>query len=173
MIETERLRLRVWRNDDRDHFWEMTRDIEMMRHLFPLDREKSDAAVDRQLAAQAEHGYCNWVVERKADTRTIGYCGVIPPRAPAFEHELGWRFESACWGQGYAREAAQTVIDWVWANLDAQTVVAITNQANTRSWGLMLRLGMTRNPEEDFDHPDVDEGHPLRRCVLYRINRPQ
>ena len=172
MIETERLLLRAWREEDRDHFWRMTSDAEMMRYLFPLTREKSDAGIDRQVAHQAERGHCMWVAERKVDNRAIGYCGIIPPREPTFEYELGWRFESACWGQGYAREAAQATIDWAWANLAAQTIIAVTNPENTRSWGLMLRLGMTHNPVDDFDHPDVPEGDPLRRCVVYRINRP-
>jgi RimJ/RimL family protein N-acetyltransferase len=86
---------------------------------------------------------------------------------------LGWRFESPAWGQGFAREAACATLDWAWSHLDAQTVVAITNPVNTQSWGLMLRLGMTRNPKEDFDYPDVLEGDPLRRCVLFRIPRSQ
>ena len=173
MIETARLTLREWRDEDRDHFWEMTRDAEMMRYLFPLTREKSDAGIDRQLAHQAEHGHCFWVAECKQDSRAIGYCGIIPPRAPTFEYELGWRFESTCWGQGYAREAAQATIDWAWANLQAQTIVAVTNRVNSRSWGLMERLGMQHDSAEDFDHPDVEEGHPLRRCILYRIHRRQ
>lgn len=176
MIETERLLLRVWREEDRDRFWEMTSDTAMMRFLKMLSREKSDAGIDRQFAHQAEHGHCFWVTERKADNRTIGYCGIIPPRAPTFEYELGWRFESVVWGQGYAREAAQATLDWAWDHIDTQTVVAITNPENTRSWGLMLRLGMTHNPAEDFDDPDVPAdvpgGDPLRRCVVYRINRP-
>ena len=172
MIETERLLLRVWREEDRDRSWEMQQDAEMMRFLKELSREESDAKIDRQIAHQAERGHCFWAVERKVDGQVIGKCGIIPPRAPSFEYELGWRFESACWGQGYALEAAQATLDWAWAHLDTQTVVAVTNPANTRSWGLMLRLGMTHYPTEDFDHPDVPEGDLLRRCVLYRINRP-
>ena len=173
MIETERLLLRSWNEKDRDCFWQMEQDAEMMRFIKRLTREESEARIDRQIANQAEHGHCFWAVERKSDSRAIGKCGIIPPRAPTFEYELGWRFKSACWGQGYAREAAQATLDWAWANLDTQSIVAVTNPVNARSWGLMLRLGMTRNPEEDFDHPEVAEGDPLRRCVLYRINRPQ
>jgi RimJ/RimL family protein N-acetyltransferase len=172
-LETERLVLREWREADRHHFWQMTSDAEMMRYLLPLTREASDAAIDRQLAWQAGHGHCMWVAERKSDGRAIGYCGILPPRAPMFEYELGWRLESAAWGQGFAREAAQATLAWTWANLDTTMVVAITHPENERSWGLMIRLGMTRNPAEDFDHPDVAEGDPLRHCVLYRISRPR
>lgn len=128
-LETGRLVLREWREEDRDHFWQMTSDAEMMRYLLPATRESSDAAIDRMMASQAEHGHCFWVVERQSDRRTIGYCGVIPPRAPIFEHELGWRFESAVWGQGFAREAAQATLDWAWAHVDAAQVIAVTTGA--------------------------------------------
>ena len=171
-LETERLVLRAWRDDDRDHFWAMTRDSEMMRHLQPLTREQSDGAIDRQIAHQSEHGHCFWVVERKRDASAIGYCGVIPPRAPTFACELGWRFRSSVWGQGYACEAALATLDWVWTNLEAKSVVAVTNPVNSRSWGLMLRLGMARNPDEDFECPDVPANDPLRHCMVYRIERP-
>ncbi len=173
MIETARLRLRPWREADREPSWAMAQDPDVMRYLLPLTREESDAAIDRMMAMQAEHGHCFWAVERKDNGRLIGFCGIIAPREPIFEYEIGWRFERDAWGQAYAREAAQASLDWAWANLATQTVVAITNPANERSWGLMLRLGMTSNPAEDFDHPDLTEGDPLRRCLLYRIARPR
>jgi len=74
-------------------------------------------------------------------------------------------------GQGYAREAAVASLAWAWANLPVPAIMAITNLANTRSWGLMERLGMTRYPDEDFDHPEVPEGDPLRLHILYCIHR--
>ncbi len=47
-----------------------------------------------------------------------------------------------------------------------------TVPANTPSWGLMERLGMTHRPELDFDHPAFAAGHPLRRHLVYTIGRP-
>jgi RimJ/RimL family protein N-acetyltransferase len=87
--------------------------------------------------------------------------------------EIGWRLRADCWGKGYAREAAQASLDWAWANLDREAVAAITVTDNRRSWGLMERLGMRRDPLEDFDHPDLAESDPLRRHIVYRIRRPQ
>ncbi len=169
-LETERLILREWRKEDRDHFWQMAAsDQEMMRYLFPLTREKSDEAIDRQISHQANHGHCFWVVEHKDARRAIGYCGIIPPRPPIHEYELGWRFESAYWGQGLAREAAQATLEWSWANLDTMTIIAVTNEVNRRSWGLMARLGMQRNHGEDFDHPDVADGRFL--SPLHHLSR--
>lgn len=173
MIETERLVLRPWREADREPFWGLGRDPEVMRYLRKLDRAQSDASIDRQMAVQAEHGYCFWPVVRRADGRFLGFCGLMPPRDPLTETEIGWRLARDAWGQGYAREAAEASLAWAWRELDVASVVAITVQDNTRSWGLMERLGMTRNPDDDFDHPALAEGDPLRRHILYRIQRPQ
>jgi ribosomal-protein-alanine N-acetyltransferase len=85
---------------------------------------------------------------------------------------MGWRLARAYWGQGYAFEAAQAVIEDGFGRLRLDEIVAYTGPANWRSWGLMERLGMTRNPSEDFDYPACPEGHRLRRHVLYRLRRP-
>ena len=172
MIETERLIQRPWRDEDREPFWAMACDPRVMAHLPLLSRTESDAVVDRLIAIEREHGHTFWVLERKAEADFVGFCGIMPPRAPLFEHEIGWRLAHHAWGQGYAREAAQASLAWAWANLSTPTVMAITTLANTRSWGLMERLGMVRHPDEDFDHPDLAEGDPLRPHILYRIQRP-
>jgi RimJ/RimL family protein N-acetyltransferase len=173
MIETPRLVLRPWRDADREPFWAMACDAEVMRYLPPQTRAESSAGVDRMMAMQAEHGHCLWALERKDDHRFIGFCGLAPPRDPLTETEIGWRLERTAWGQGFAREAAEASLAWGWSVLRAPTIVAITVIANVRSWGLMERLGMARDPKEDFDHPMLAEGDPLRRHILYRSRRPQ
>ena len=173
MIETERLLLRPWRDEDREPFWAMAQDPEVMRYLPAMDRADSDDSIDRSIETQAEHGYCFWAVELKAEKRFVGFCGMVPPHDPFVEVEIGWRLERAAWGKGYAKEGAEACLDWAWRKLDAASVIAVTVPENTRSWALMLRLGMTHDPAEDFDNPNVPEGDPLRRLVLYRIKRPQ
>jgi RimJ/RimL family protein N-acetyltransferase len=173
MIETLRLILRPWCDEDREPFWAMACDPRVMEYLPPLTWAESDAAVDRMKVLQAEHGHLFWALERKGEGKFIGFCGIMPPRSPIFEHEIGWRLAHDAWGQGYAREAAEASLAWAWANLSVPAIMAITNLANIRSWGLMERLGMTRCPDEDFDHPELAEGDPLRPHILYRIYRPQ
>lgn len=175
MIETARLILRVWREDDDAPFFKMGQDAEVMRYLGPpmtqVDVRSARARMD---ACQAEHGYCFWALERKADGAFIGFCGLKPGKAPIEgEIEIGWRLARDAWGQGYAREAAEASLAWGWANLDVPAITAITVPANTRSWGLMERLGMVRDPAGDFDHPDLADGDPLRRHITYRIARPR
>jgi RimJ/RimL family protein N-acetyltransferase len=88
------------------------------------------------------------------------------------EIEIGWRIAEEAWGQGYAREAASASLDWAWAKLARSRIFAVTVAANTRSWGLMERLGMQRHRDLDFDHPTYTEGHPLRPHITYVIERP-
>jgi RimJ/RimL family protein N-acetyltransferase len=88
------------------------------------------------------------------------------------ELEIGWRLAADAWGKGYAREGAQATLDWVWETLDAPFVAAITTPGNTRSWGLMERLGMVRAAEDDFAHPGVPDESPLKAHITYRIARP-
>lgn len=176
MIETERLRIRAWREEDREPFYRINVDPEVMRHIRIVEsREASDAGVDRQIALEAERGYCFWALERKRDGAFLGFCGLRPgvPATPiADDVEIGWRLGRAHWGQGYAREAAQACLDWAFANLAAERVVSITVPANIRSWGLMERLGMARRPDLDFLHPTLADGDPLKPHIAYARERP-
>lgn len=173
MIETERLVLRRWEQRDRATFHRHCSDPVVMENLGPLQsREETDAQLDRQNGFADSHGYCFWAMERKADGILLGFCGLKPGAEGTpieGEVEIGWRMGADYWGQGYAREAAQASLDWAWDN-GIDSVAAITTPANTRSWGLMERLGMTRAPEDDFDHPKAIDR--LKAHITYRIARP-
>jgi RimJ/RimL family protein N-acetyltransferase len=175
MIETERLVLRGWRDADLDPFAAMCADPRVMATLGPvMDREAAAAVIARVEGIRETHGYTFWAMERRVDGAFLGWCGIKPgaDNTPiAGQIEIGWRLAHEHWGQGYAREAAEAVLDWVWANLDVPAVAAITTPGNTASWGLMERLGMVRVPQDDFDHPNLAPGDPLRPHITYRINR--
>ena len=85
---------------------------------------------------------------------------------------MAWRLARDYWGKGYAIEAAGAALDYGFEQLGLQQIVAMTVPANWRSRRVMEHLGMTRAPEDDFDHPRVPEG-PLRRHVLYRLHNPK
>ncbi|MBN8831932.1 MAG: GNAT family N-acetyltransferase [Sphingomonadales bacterium] len=171
-LGTERLILRAWREEDHAPLLAMCRDPAVMEHLGPpLDAQ---AAIDRQNAWQAKHGHCFWAIERRADGAMLGFCGLKPgPEKTPIENrvEIGWRLRADAWGQGYAREAAQASLAWGFANLDEDRIWAITVPANSRSWGLMERLGMTRHEDLDFDHPALPADSPLLRHITYSIAR--
>lgn len=175
MIETERLILRPWHWDDLPELLEICSDPRVMATIGPLqDEAQVKAAMARQQADQAQYGYCYWAMELRATAQLIGFCGLEMQRAPmpiAGQTDIGWRLAHVRWGQGYAREAAITCLAWAWTHTTLDQIVAITTPANTRSWGLMERIGMRRVAEADFDHPDLPPGDPLRRHIFYRIDR--
>lgn len=176
MIETERLILRGWRDDDIAPFHAMGQDPAVMRFLGPAyDRAAAGRLVAGQQALLAARGHCFWALEAKAAGGFVGFCGVQPGPADtpiAGQAEVGWRLARAYWGRGLAREAAEAAQAWLWINTTEPLAAAITVADNVRSRKLMERLGMTRFPDEDFDHPALAEGDPLRRHVVYRLPRP-
>jgi RimJ/RimL family protein N-acetyltransferase len=174
-IETERLILREWRESDIAPLLAICRDPQVMEFLGPLETEEGiHAAVARQQAHQKNLGHCYWAIGRKADQQMLGFCGIQPePHGTQMAGlpDIGWRLGNAYWGRGYAREAAKASLDWGFANLPDDAIWAITVPANTRSWGLMERLGMKRQHDMDFDHPNVADDNPLKRHITYRITR--
>ena len=177
-MRTERLLLRPWQEEDREPFAAMNADPIVMEHFrSPLTRERSDALADHAQAHLAEHGWGLWavdVVEPGPSGRTgfAGFTGLNPapaalPCAPAVE--VGWRLARWAWGSGYATEAARAALAVAFDDLGLEQVVSFTAVANTRSQAVMARLGMRCDRAEDFDHPHVPVGSPVRRCVLHRI----
>lgn len=175
MIETDRLILRPWGDSDRAPFAAMCADPEVMTHLGPLlTRSQADAAIDRQMALQVECGHCFWALEARDTGEFLGFCGLkTMPDGCGLDGEIeaGWRLKRSAWGKGYARESATASLAWGFANLDVPRIVAMTVFGNTRSWGLMERLGMIRRPALDFAHPNVPDGDPLKPHIVYVAER--
>jgi len=146
-----------------------------MQHLMPFaSREAADAWIDRQISHLAAHGFCFWAVEAKPTGSFAGAVGLL--RVGYQAHftpavEIGWRVPRAFWGRGYAPEAAIASIRFGFDRLHLSEIVANTAPGNHRSRRVMAKLGMSHDPGDDFDHPRVPEGHPLRRQVLYRLHR--
>ena len=174
MIETARLVMRSWRDEDVTPFQAICSDPEVMATLGPpLNIDETKALIERVRLREAEDGHSFQALERRDDARLIGWCGVIRGNAGPVDGkaEIGWRLARDCWGAGYATEAARGAIDWAFANLADDDVWAITWRENIRSQAVMARLGMRRHPDLDFDHPNLAEGDPLRAHVTYSIAR--
>jgi ribosomal-protein-alanine N-acetyltransferase len=170
-LTTERLLLRSWKPEDRAPFAALNADPEVMEH-FPahLTREESDAAIERFQRSLETYGYTLWALEVRTTGEFIGFTGIqnVPyelPFTPAVE--VGWRLARSAWGHGYASEAARASLEYGFETAGLKEIVSMTTTTNLRSQAVMERLGMTRDPADDFDHPRVSEG-PLRRHVLYR-----
>jgi RimJ/RimL family protein N-acetyltransferase len=147
-----------------------------MRYLLrPLSREESDAFIDRAERQFNEHGFGLWAVEVPSGAPFIGYVGLSIPGFDAHftpAVEVGWRLDQPYWGNGYATEAARAAIADGFERIALKDIVSFTVPVNLRSIAVMERLGMKRDPNDDFDHPNVPRGHPYRRHVLYRIAAP-
>ena len=175
-LRTARLCLRRWLPDDRVAFARLNSDPRVVEFLpGPLSRQESDAVADRIEAHFQRHEFGYWAVEIPAVTPFAGFVGL---GIPSFEAhftpcvEIGWRLDADHWNRGYATEGARAALDFGFQSLQLEEIVSFTVPANVRSRRVMEKIGMTRSASEDFDHPVLPEGHPLRRHVLYRLARP-
>jgi RimJ/RimL family protein N-acetyltransferase len=174
-IVTERLILRGWREEDKPALAAINADPEVMR-FFPatLSRAESDALVDRLKVAEGEFGMTFFAAEEQASGRLIGFIGMMP--TPDFlrmtpDVEIGWRLARDMWGRGLATEGARALLRAGFEDLGLARIVAFTVPANTASRRVMEKIGLVRDAKGDFDHPKIPEGDPLRRQVLYAIDR--
>jgi RimJ/RimL family protein N-acetyltransferase len=176
VLQTPRLLLRRWRRSDRAPFAAMNADPAVMQ-FYPalLSAAESDALADAIEGALAARGFGSWALEIPGVAPFAGFVGLsVPSFAAPFTPcvEIGWRLARAQWGRGYATEAARAVLAHAWHAVGLDEVVSFTATGNVRSRAVMARLGMRHDPVDDFDHPRLPAGHPLRRHVLYRIARP-
>ncbi len=173
-LETDRLILRRWRARDVEPYAALTADPEVMAWLGGVMTEgEARAHIDRMEAHFDRHRFGRWAIERREDGAFLGYAGVqaIWPGLPVAGWECGWRLVRSAWGFGYASEAARAAVADVFARTDLAEVLAFTAEANARSRAVMARCGFERDPARDFDHPELPEGDPLRRHLVYARGR--
>jgi RimJ/RimL family protein N-acetyltransferase len=176
MLTTARLRLRLWRDEDLPAFAALNADPRVMQYMAKrLDRQESDASAERIRQHFTRHGFGLWAIELTDVADFVGFTGLsVPPFEAHFTPcvEIAWRLGYKYWGFGYATEAARAVRDYGFTHIGLKQIVSFTIPANRRSRNVMERLGMKHSPEDDFQHPLLPEGHPLRHHVLYRLDCP-
>jgi RimJ/RimL family protein N-acetyltransferase len=172
---TERLRLRAWRDSDLEPFARLNADPRVMQFFAArLTTDESDRMADGIRRHIEQHGWGLWAVEVVGVTPFAGFIGLAEPRFDAHFTpctEVGWRLGPELWGHGYATEGARASIEFGFRELDLSEIVSFASAGNKPSHRVMERVGMTRNAADDFDHPVLPDGHPLRRHVLYRRRR--
>ena len=176
MITTARLQLRSWRDEDLEPFAALNADPRV-RAFFPALQTYQQSAESMQNIGEhfRRHGFGLWAIEVLGGASFVGFVGLSVPSFDApFTPcvELGYRLAFEHWDRGFATEGARAALAFGFATLGLAEVVAMTAVDNVRSRRVMERVGMTRNPGDDFDHPDIVVGHPLRRHVLYRLRAP-
>lgn len=172
-IQTDRLLLRRWQESDLEPWAAMNADPDVREHLGDLlTREQSDISVEKFQSEFEARGYGWWAVEVLQTETFIGFAGMdeVDGGMPFTGVEIGWRLARAAWGKGYATESALAVLKFGFETLSLPEILAETTATNLRSQAVMQRIGMTRDPGDDFDEPTVPHG-PLRSRVLYRIAR--
>jgi RimJ/RimL family protein N-acetyltransferase len=174
-LKTMRLILREWNATDREPFARMNADPQVMEYLGePMSRERSDEVVDRIEAHFRAHGFGLCAAELAEGSEFIGFIGLaVPTFEAAFTPcvEIGWRLAAEYWGAGLATEGAREIVRYAFEELGLAELVSLTAIGNERSRRVMAKLGMTHDAAENFDHPRIPAGDPLRRHVLYRLTR--
>jgi RimJ/RimL family protein N-acetyltransferase len=175
VLETPRLRLRHWREDDFPAFAALNAHQHVMEH-FPdvLTAAESDTLATRIQENIRNRGFGLWAVEVVDGPRFIGFVGLNVPRFEAHFTpcvEIGWRLAYEHWGKGYATEGARASVAFGFTELKLNEIVSFTIPANRRSRAVMERIGMVHTEADDFDIPGFPEGHRIRRHVLYRLSR--
>ena len=173
-LTTDRLVLGSWDDAATDGLFRLSNDPEVMRHFPGMPNRELIEEMTRRHRDNLATGRPGLYAVRLRDTsRFIGFVGLA---VPGFEApftpcvEIGWRLKRAAWGHGYATEAAERVLAHGFDTLQLDEVVSFTTVANLPSQAVMRRIGMHTDPAEDFDHPNVPEGDPARRHVLYRLS---
>lgn len=169
-IETPRLLLRSWKEDDLRTFVQMNQDPHVMEFfLKSLTEQESIDFYNRINQEFAQSGYGLYAIERKSDHSFIGYTGFHAITfdvdfAPGIE--IGWRIKHDCWNQGYVTEAGNACLAYAKERLLLGTIWSFTSVLNKRSERVMQKIGMRKVKE--FPHPLVPDGHPLKEHVLYQ-----
>jgi RimJ/RimL family protein N-acetyltransferase len=141
-----------------------------------LSPAESNLLVDRIENHFREHGFGLYALELRQEREFIGFTGLS---IPAFQAhftpcvEIGWRLSADYWERGLATEAADATMRYAFESLALDALVSFTVPANVRSRRVMEKIGMSHDPSDDFEHPNLPEGHPLRRHVLYRLRRAE
>lgn len=173
MIKTNRLILRPWQENDLEPFAKLNADSRVMEY-FPSVKtfEESVKEYEAILEQFKKHGYGWWAVSELNKNNFIGFIGLRYIDFPASftpAVEIAWRLAYDYWGKGYATEGANASLKYGFKVLKLTEIISFTSNPNFRSQAVMKRIGMHHNPEDDFDHPKLSEGHPLRRHILYRL----
>lgn len=174
LFETERINLRRWKDEDRAPFARMNGDPMIMEYLpRPLTEDDSNKLVDRFISHYDKHGYGLYVLERKEDGAFMGFTGLqrVPFKAaftPATE--IAWRLDYGFWGKGYASEAAKAVLAHGFDEQGLEKIVSFTVHDNTRSIGVMEKIGMHKVKGGEFNYPTLPKNHPLGSFVLYEAH---
>jgi RimJ/RimL family protein N-acetyltransferase len=143
ILETERLILRMFREDDFDDYAEIFGNPEITRYLGdgePLSRFAAWRSMAFILGHWQLRGYGMWAVEERHSGVLIGRIGFFYPEGwPGFE--IGWALNRPYWGRGYATEGAKIALDYGFRDLEREHTISLISPENLKSIQVAERLG--------------------------------
>jgi RimJ/RimL family protein N-acetyltransferase len=175
IIETERLLLRIWKKEDAMVYFQINQDPKMIEFLRePLTMEQVNNFILTTNSHNDKHGYTLWASELKGSGKLMGFIGLrytdwTSHFTPAVE--IGWRLGSQYWGKGYATEGAKASLDYGFKKCMLKEIVSFTVPANTRSIRVMEKIGLKRDLDGNFSHPQLPVNHLLSLHILYRLTK--
>ncbi len=173
ILETERLYLRTWSDADLPPMYKINQDPKVMQYFPSLqDLESTQHFIGKMRKHFDQYGYSLYATFRKDTNEFIGFIGLLTATFTAHftpATEIGWRLASKHWGQGFATEGAQAVLNYAFSECNIPEIVSFTPTGNTKSRRVMEKIGLQHNSKDDFNHPNVDGHSPLKKHVLYRL----
>jgi RimJ/RimL family protein N-acetyltransferase len=159
ILETERLKLREFAQDDLDELAAMVGDEEQMT-FYPRPKTRSEASawINRNRALYKEYGFGFWCLELRATSGFVGYCGIRPLALEgASEIEIGWHVRKTAWKQGIATEAATAARDLAFGRFGLSRLVAVIHPDHIASRRVAEKIGMQpeRTAVVEDDYPAV------------------
>jgi RimJ/RimL family protein N-acetyltransferase len=156
-LETERLILRMFREDDLDAYAAMCADPDVMRYLGD-GKALTRSEAWRQMALILGHwrlrGFGLWAVEERATGALLGRIGFFQPEGwPGFE--LGWMLRRASWGRGYATEGARRALGHAFTVMNRDHLISLIRPANRPSIRVAERLGQSLESRTDLYGQEV------------------
>lgn len=146
IVETERLLIRAFTIEDAPFVLGLLNEPAWLQFIGDKKVRNLGDAIEYirnvPLKSYEDHGYGLWLVELKNSKVPIGMCGLIRREALQYE-DIGFAFQAAYNGQGYAFEAASAVLNYAQHQLQLKHLLAIANQDNHRSIRLLEKLGFT------------------------------
>ena len=149
ILETDRLILRKYVEDDFDALFEIVSDIETMQHYpAPFDEDKTRNWIIWNLDNYKKYGFGLWAVVLKETGEFIGDCGItIQDIDGEMLPEIGYHIHKKYWRKGFAKEAARAVRDWVFLNTQYDTIYSYMKYTNIGSYSTTIANGMQKVKE--------------------------
>lgn len=165
VIETNRLLLRTFTNNDARLIFDLNNDSNVTRYTYdPVnDIEQAKDILEKIILPQyALYNHGRWAVHLKTNLEFIGWCG-LKYRPERHEVDLGYRFKKSALGKGYATEAAYACLEYGFERLNIGKITGRAVPENEVSWRVLEKIGMRFSREEMVD------GHWAR---TYELSNP-